>query len=274
MSTIADPIAAAREQVVNPYQQDGNPALGPSKINTYLRCPRSYQYQYIERIKRASSPAASLGTAVHSVIEHAHRLRWTEADADAAGELMLQTWEEVRPHTSDPQDPDANKGAVAAATEWLPWYLHWTRDQQDIVLEERFELTLGDSGIQMRGTIDRVYHDGARAVLSDVKSGKRATPQGELDTDLQLTVYAWACTELGLTPDALQHCYVRLAKTAETTRSRGYVLATLQHVVEPVAAAIEASVFPCNPSPKFGCSFCDYKAHCPIGAGAGEGDAA
>ncbi|MEI6501355.1 MAG: PD-(D/E)XK nuclease family protein, partial [Armatimonadota bacterium] len=86
---LTDPIAAAVAQVASPYQQ-ATPYLGTSKITTFLYCPRQFYYGYILKVQVPGSPAATLGTAIHSVIQHAHRMNWTSANADEAKALMLE----------------------------------------------------------------------------------------------------------------------------------------------------------------------------------------
>lgn len=271
--TPSESIADALQQVVSPYQQDGNPALGPSKISTYLRCPRAYRYQYVDRIARKSSPAAALGTTVHAVVRHIHAARWTADRAEDAAKMMLQAWGEVRGETSDPDNPDASAGAQAAAMEWLPWYLGWIKGQVDVAFEERWELPYR-YGIVMRGTIDRVYRQDGRRVLSDVKSGKRTPSAGDLANDLQLSIYSWACGELGIPPDTCELVMIRQRNTVETVRSAEYVAAVMEETVVDVARGIEAGLFPCNTCSQFGCGFCDYKSLCAVGQGDNGGEAA
>lgn len=263
-----DPIAAAVQQVSTPYQQDDNPALGASKVSTYLRCPRAYKYQYVDRLPRASSPAAALGTTIHSVIEHIHRSNWGPAQAEDVAGLLLEAWSEVRPLTADPDDPDAAKSAVEAANVWLPRYLQWREGQIDVAVEERWELPVPFTNITMRGTIDRIYRADGQNVLSDVKSGKRAPSATDLRTDLQLSVYAWAARELGLKLGRCELVMIRKGDVLEVPRDDEQIEAAMYEIVAPAAAAIATGHFPCNPSSQYGCSYCDYTATCPVGKAA------
>jgi putative RecB family exonuclease len=264
----ADAITRAVAQVDEPYQVQTD-ALGASKLSTYLRCPRAYRYQYVEKIKVPSSPAAALGTAIHSVIQQIHLSRWTLDQADTVADLMASTWEEIRVRTADPDDPEAATGAVQAANEWLPWYLHWRRDQIDVAVEERWELTVTNLGpaVTLRGTIDRVYRADGKSVLSDVKSGKRAPSEQDLATDLQLSIYAWACRECGFEPDGIEIVMLRSKKVLQTARTSAYLDGVISHTVLPAAQGIAAGVFPCNPSSRFGCGYCDFQSLCPVGKG-------
>jgi hypothetical protein len=266
-------IAAAIQQIATPYQTETQ-ILGPSKIISLLTCARQYELQYIERVSRLCSPAAAVGTCFHSVAEHARRSRWSAEHADAAADLMLRLWEEAAPLTSDPASPDANKRVQGAVTEWLPWYLWWYGKQQPILTEERWTLDVPGTDCQLRGTIDSYYSEQGQRVLSDIKTGARKPSESDLRMDLQLTLYWWACREMGSSPTVAEQCLPAKQMTVRTTRTDEFIDATIERVVIPAARFIEGGVFPANPASRYGCGYCDVRQHCPIGAGAGEGEAA
>lgn len=265
-----DPVAAAVEQVATPYQQ-ATPYLGTSKLTTYLYCPRQFYYQYILKVQCAANPAATLGTCVHSIIQHAHRMNWTTANADEAKALLLETWAETKQYTTDPADPQTNLAVQAAGDEWLPWYLWWTRTQIDVAVEERWEFPVGDSGVTLTGTIDRIYREAGRLLLSDVKSGRRALSPADLANDLQLSIYAWAAGQMDLSLDGLEHVVVRKQKTLSTIRTPEYISAVIEQTVLPTAKAIEVAAetdtWTCNTASKWGCGFCRFQFVCEVGSG-------
>lgn len=241
-------------------------ALGPSKINTYLQCPRQYQYKYIERIPAPSSPAAALGSTFHTIVSMARAERWTPDCALQAAEALTELWDIVRPETSDPDDPDTAKSFIAARDQWMPWYLEWSEPQEDIWVEKLFEIEA--FGVQLQGTVDRVYTQDGRTVISDVKTGKRTPSDSDMASDLQLSLYSYAYRQLsGSAEDALEICQVRTQRTPQTHRTDEYLAAVIADVVVPVAVAIEQGIFPCNPATKFGCGYCDYRQGCPVGRG-------
>ena len=241
-------------------------ALGPSKISTYLQCPRQYQYKYIDRIPAPSSPAAALGSTFHAIVSKARAEHWTPDCAGQAAEALTELWDIVRPETSDPDDPNAAAAFLDARDKWLAWYLEWSEPQDDIWVEQFFDLEV--MGIELQGTVDRVYTQDGRTVISDVKTGKRTPSDSDLGTDLQLSLYSYAYRLLTeSTEDALEICHVRTQKTPQTHRTDKYLEAVIADVVVPVAVAIEQGIFPCNPATKFGCGYCDYQQGCPVGRG-------
>jgi len=204
---------------------------------------------------------------VHSVVKHIHLAKWGPEHADAAAELLLELWRDVRECTSDPANPDTAESAQKAALDWLPWYLNWQQRQVTVAIEERWELTVPHTFLTLTGTIDRVYRAEGKSVLSDVKTGKRTPPAADLATDLQLSLYTWACNELGLSPDVIELVMMRMKSTVATTRSAEYLDAVIYDTVIPAAAGIAAGIFPANPSSKYGCGYCDYQSLCPVGRG-------
>lgn len=243
--------------------------LGASKIATYLKCPKAFELQYVQRVPHRSSPAAAAGTTIHHVISEGHKLGWGPKDADKAAQALLDKWAEVAPLTSDPANPDSAALIQQAADSLIPWYLGWSETQTNIAVEEQWECELAP-GITMRGTLDRAYRADGQVVISDIKTGKRAPSAGDLATDLQLTIYSAAFRRLAsIDEDALEIVHLRKREDGllRTHRTSEYIQAVMEYTVMPTARAIAAGHFPANPSSKFGCGYCDVSSSCPVGQG-------
>lgn len=244
--------------------------LSPSRINCYLKCPRSYYYQYIERVQMPASPAMAVGSAVHEAIQKVHAAKWSLANKDEAAAALDELWQEQLQRTADPENPDAAKDIAAARDVWLPWYLQWIEPHVDIAVEEEFTLPIPGTDLAMRGFIDRVYRADGETIISDVKTGKRAPSAGDLATDLQLSMYSWAYREMvpGNCENALEIVQIRSKTVLRTTRTDEYLQHVVDDVIVPTAQAIQAGFFPANPGTKYGCSYCQYQGVCPVGQGA------
>ncbi len=263
------PVDQLAAEIVNPYQMEST-CLGPSKIVQYLRCPMSYKLKYVDRIPTKSSPAASVGSTVHKVIEVAHRCGWSAENMDEATALLEELWPAVSVHTTDPEDPQASKSILQARDVWLPWYLSWQGGQRTIASEERWRIDLETNGmiIPMEGTIDRVYRIDGSVIVSDVKTGQRKPSPDDLASDLQLSLYSWAFREMsGQEEDAIEIVWMRTQETLRTRRSREYIARVIEHQVVPAARGIQAGQFPCNTNTRYGCNYCDHKSHCPLQGG-------
>lgn len=248
--------------------------LSPTKITTYLRCPRSYYYQYVEKATVPKSPAMVVGSVVHEVIQLIHERDWTLADKDSAAAALEGLWADRCGETTDPEDPAANGSIGDACNTWLPWYLRWREGQIDIAVEEKWELPVPGTDLVMRGIVDRVYRTDGETIISDVKTGKRAPSMQDLNTDLQLSLYSWAYREMSgqNREDAIEVVQIRSKQTLRSRRTDGYLQRVIADTVTPTATAIQAGLFPANPATKFGCGYCDYQMLCPVGQGCNGGD--
>jgi RecB family exonuclease len=257
-------VAATVPCVTDSYHVE-SPHLGASKIATYLKCPRMYELTYVLKVPAPKSVYAALGTCIHAVVRQAHAARWQPEDAAKAEASLRALWEQTRPETDDPDNPEVAQSLEKACLQWLPWYLHFIGPQIDVCVEERWQLEL--CGITLEGTIDRVYRQDGEVILSDVKSGARKPSQADLDNDLQLSIYSYAVRELGIAEDAAELVWLRTQERLRTTRTDEYLRAVMQQTVLPVARAIEAGIYPAHTQSKYGCNFCSYTAICDVGRG-------
>ncbi len=274
-----DPVETGVYDILHPYQQE-SVHLGPSKISTFLGCPREYRYQYVDRLAKRGSGAAMLGSTVHKAIQRIHAMHWGPAHADEAAQFCLEVWQGVRDHSTDPDNPEIAKGLRDATDVWLPWYLTWQENQIDVVVEERFTFpVVGLSegwevlqGVTLQGTIDRVYREDGVTVLSDVKTGKRSPSAQDMETDLQLSLYSYAYQVLaGEMPGRIEILQLRQRQAFLAARTPEYLDHVMLDVVGPVAQQIrychETDWWPCNPRRQFGCAYCDYQSLCQVGQG-------
>lgn len=173
-----------------------------SQLSTYLECPESYKYKYIERIPEQPAIWSIGGTAFHTCAEQVMRGEepdwdgaWQQAYAEvvrrdpAAGELPLDDWRKANKGTEDAtwwgwHGPKMVEGFVT----WKNTIAHQLvplSDGDRIYLEHRFEVPLG--GVQVVAIPDALITDehGNLNIL-DYKTGKdQRGPAGSL----QLGVY-------------------------------------------------------------------------------------
>jgi len=255
----------------------GSPHLGASKIATYLKCPRQYEYSYVLKTPARKSVYAALGVMIHFVCNKARAEHWTAKEAPLAAGLLTDLWAETRPVTDDPNNPNVAVSFDKARLEWLPWYLHFVQDQVDVCTEEHWVIELPegtipgqDLTITLEGTIDRVYHQDGIVVVSDIKSGARKPSPADLNRDGQLSLYSWAVRQQGVREDALELVWLRTQELLRTVRTDEYLAMYLEKTVLPVARGIAAGYFAANPNPIYGCNFCPYSHICEVGVGCCE----
>lgn len=280
-----DPVAQIVHQIAHPYQVTSD-ILGPSKIDSYLKCPLAYRLKYIERVPGRRRAPAALGSAIHGVIAHAHQEGWSDRDSGDAAGMLEAIWDGLA-DVEGADDPDVIVSYRQARDVWLPGYLGWAAGQQTLCVETRWQCeveTEDGTVIPLQGTIDRVYEDSdGTMVVSDVKSGERAPSKDTIATHLQLSLYSLAFRQstAGDGSEALELVHLRgfdsrggraagsglLPHQFRTSRTWEYLDAVIDHVVIPVHQQIEAGIFPAHPGSLYGCNHCDVQHSCPIGQG-------
>ena len=269
---VSDAIAASVQSIRDPYQVRSS-ALGPSKIITYLQCPLQYKLRYLDRVTCPVRAEAALGSAIHSVIKFGHQWQWQADRADSSAEMLEAIFEGVEPEGRD--EPTVLVSYRQARDVWLPWYWWWQGSQKTVLVEEKWAAAVDpedcaglEAPVELEGTIDRVYLEGERFVVSDVKSGARAPGASSLANHLQLSLYAWAFDRACVREDsALELVHLRGQTTCRTRRTPEYLQAVIRDTVVPVARAIQAGIFPAHPGSLYGCQYCVCRAHCVVGAG-------
>jgi CRISPR/Cas system-associated exonuclease Cas4 (RecB family) len=187
------------------------PHTSVSRVKSYLACPRRYFYQYIERLAPAFRPLALVfGTAWHETLgEH---LLHTPREGDVPLEKLRAHLRDglVRGIAADGipvlfEEEEQDVGAVVdTALRMLDAFITRVplpRRVHGVELAFRLELADSISGETypepLIGALDAVVDEDGRAVVWELKSGKRKWTQDALDFDLQPTAYRIAARALG-----------------------------------------------------------------------------
>jgi putative RecB family exonuclease len=261
----------------------------PTRLGTWLDCPRRYRMSYLDRPPPVKGPPwahNSLGASVHNALAGWWRLPRGQRTVPAAVGLLESGWIE---------DGFAGPGQSARYRRWAAGLVEAYASRLDPAAEpvgvERTVATRTEV-IAVSGRIDRL--DQRRApdgtgdlVVVDYKTGRRAPTVDDARTSLPLALYAIAaertlrrpCRRVELhhlptsavlawdhTPDSLAR-HLRRAEDIATECSAADALVRGDPDAAPSADQLE-DVF--RPSPGPGCGWCDYRAHCPEGSAASE----
>lgn len=195
-----------------------------SQTQTFLQCPRKYQYKYVDKIKEKefeSSPDLILGHSVHAALEWMYnqinifkipdkddllvkfKEQWESEIAEATKEKPLQLkWEQTLEdyirrgihylsNYYDKYAPFAGISVVATEASIifdLNPTLH--NDGLEIPLASPSPFAKGDkNGIKFRGFIDRLDKEGETFVINDYKTNKNLPPESKEEYREQLTLY-------------------------------------------------------------------------------------
>jgi RecB family exonuclease len=258
----------------------------PTRLSTWLDCPRRYRMSYLDRPAPPKGPPwahNSLGASVHAALAAWWRRPLAERTVAAAGDLLDQGWIDLG----------------FAADEQSLTYRGWARqlvedyvqrlDPADEPIGVERTVATRTERIAVSGRIDRLDDradpaaGGSELVVVDYKTGRTLLTTDDARASLPLALYALAAervmrrrcrrVELHHLPSgtvlAWEHSAEALARQ----------LGRAEDIAGECAAADDAyrggldqagldRVFP--PQPGRMCGWCDYQRHCPEGLAATE----
>jgi len=263
-------------------------ACTPTRLSTWLDCPRRYRMTYLDRPPPAKGPPwahNSLGASVHNALAGWWRLPRAGRTVPGAGDLLDQGW----------------IGEGFADSLQSARYRHWARGLVEAYVAgldpasepigvERTVATRTDL-IAVSGRIDRLDDrrgpDGrGELVVVDYKTGRHLLTVDDARTSLPLALYALAAERVMRRPCRrveLHHLPTGRVLAWEHTPES---LARQLRRAEDIAAECETAdeqfraekdggraptapgAFP--PRPGSWCGWCDYRACCPEGSAASE----
>jgi len=256
----------------------------PTRLATWLDCPRRYRMSYLDRPAPPKGPPwahNSLGASVHNALAAWWRLPLPRRTVEAAGTLLSQGWI-GEGFTGDAQS--------ARYRDWARSLVEAYVDRLDPADEpvgvERTVATRTDR-IAVSGRIDRLDERpradgvGAELVVVDYKTGRHLLTVDDARSSLALAVYALAaaralrrdCRRVELhhlpsgqvlawehTPETLQRHLRRAEDLAQECADAD------ERMRSGLPAESYDEVFPPRTGPS--CGWCDYLRNCPEGRAA------
>jgi RecB family exonuclease len=274
-------------------------ACTPTRLSTWLECPRRYRMSYLDRPPPGKGPPwahNSLGASVHNALAGWWRLPRGQRTVPAVGDVLEQGW--IADGFADPQQSARYrrwaKGIVEA-------YVSGLDPASEPVGVERTVATRTDL-IAVSGRIDRLDDrrgpDGSSdLVVVDYKTGRHVLSVDDARTSLPLALYALAAERVMRRPCRrveLHHLPTgRILAWEHSEESLARQLGRAEAIAEECAAADERfragrgdgtagtaeegaghAAAPLDevfaPRPGTWCGWCDYRAHCPEGSAASE----
>ena len=170
--------------------------LSPSKVDTYLGCPRQFLYNYIEKpIPFRFNKYFFMGSAIHKIIELFHT-KVHKVRPDQWALLMKACCNKA--HKSYPfmkkyATMDLDKRDVTSIQTMAQKYLNYIRKEglpNTISAEKMFRVSA--NGVLVMGKADRVdkLEEGSVKII-DYKSSAKPKPKKEAVKSVQLPTYGW-----------------------------------------------------------------------------------
>lgn len=248
--------------------------LSYSSVSTYLRCPRSWRYRYLEKVASPVGVALPFGSAFHEAVEQYLTMRHS-GDALPPAELFDAAWQTQLERREDidwrDETPDSmldlgtrmltDDGVLAQLDSIKPLVL------DDVpVIEKRVSMTVPGVPIPIIGYIDLITDDG---VPGDLKTSSRKWYGDKAEKEMQPVFYLATLNQEGyeLNPERRFRHYVftktkaPAAQVLETTRTVADMM-WLFGLIGEVWQAIVAGAFPPNPGSWLCPKYCDYSDIC------------
>ncbi len=258
-------------------------ACTPTRLETWLDCPRRYRMSYLDRpVPRKGPPWAhnSFGASVHNALAGWWRLPRPDRTVAAAGRLLERGW-----IGDGYAGPDQSARYRQTARRMVERYVAGLDPAAEPAGVER-TVSTRTGRIALSGRIDRLDRrasagGGQELVVVDYKTGRRPLTSADAKASLPLALYALAAerslrapcrrVELHHLPTGTVHVceHSPASLTRQLGRAEG-IAAECGQADERAKAGLSPGerdqVFPPRPGP--GCGWCDFRALCPEGTAA------
>ena len=255
----------------------------PTRLTTWLDCPRRYRMTYLDRPARPKGPPwahNSLGASVHNALAGWWRLPLARRVPEAAGVLLTRGWI---------GEGFADDGQSQRYRDWarqmVEAYVATLDPADEPTGVERTVATRTDL-IAVSGRIDRLdsrvsASGDAELVVVDYKTGRHVLTVDDARSSLALALYALAASrslrrdcrrvELHHLPTGQVIGWEHTAESlARHLRRAEDVAGECSDADDKMRAGLPEGqwdeVFPARPGPM--CGWCDYRRHCELGQAA------
>ena len=266
----AEPSVAAGALVLATGSQ-AKQQLSYTQLSMFLRCPRQYEYRYMQGLKVPPSGAMVQSRVWHQTVELNYRQK-IHSDHDLPlgemQEFFATQFDAALAKEEIAFEPGERPGTLKDQGTAIVAAHHKTiaPEVRPLLVEQPFTVALGeDFPFDLVGVWDLVERDGT---IADNKAYRKQPYQEDLDKDLQFTIYALGFRatrgeiEAGLRMDAIvkrKNPKVVQLHTRRTNSDCRWVLG----LIEQVGKAITSGIFYPNPNGRH-CTphFCGYWSRC------------
>ena len=259
---------------------DGMPtrlfACTPSRLTSWLDCPRRYRFTYLDRPAPPRGPAwahSTVGAAVHLALA-----RWWAEPRQRRTPLVARGLLDSGWQTDGfADDAQAERWRVRAG-DMVETYVA-TLDPSDEPVGVERTVAARTQTLALSGRIDRVDRRGDELVVVDYKTGRSVLTTDDARGSLALALYALASGRTLRAPCTrveLHHLPTgRVVAFDHTEQSLARHLSRAEAVGAEAVAAAQAllaggdpdALFPARPGRM--CGWCDRRSSCPEGRAAG-----
>lgn len=246
----------------------------PSKLTTWLDCPRRYRMTYVDRPPPPRGPAwahNTVGAAAHLALARWWDLPMEKRNGAAARGLLEGAWQ--TDGFSDEQQAHRWKGHAGDMVEGYAGALNPGDEPVGIERTVAFKTET----LAVSGRVDRIDQRGDEVVIVDYKTGRSALTTDDARGSLALALYAIAAARTLRKPCTkveLHHLPSgKVLSWEHTPETLGRHVGRAEKIAAEVAIAVQTpedpDAFPVRTSPV--CGWCDFVRVCPEGMAASGG---
>ncbi len=159
-----------------------NYAISVTHLNTYLRCPLSFYYNYVLRVPAAKNPNMSYGSAIHGLMEDVFTQFYMKGLRPSTPQI-IEIFEKQMFLQRSGFTPSGFKDFLESGKEDLPGYfmnresgwikhMHFAPEKKISVLFDEIPIT---------GVLDRVDIDNKQVMVTDYKTGNPTNSKSKLN---------------------------------------------------------------------------------------------
>lgn len=238
-----------------------------SEIQTFLKCPKQWEFRYVLGQKTPPKAALTLGSAVDAAVTY-NLIEKIKTGVDLTAEAVLDTYStdfDTKAKETEWGDDDAGKQKDMGAQLVRLHHLEAAPTIHPATVQESF-LIETDAGYDLGGTIDFTETNG---IIADTKTSKNSYDEAAIERALQPALYDFAYESIHKKPaEGFRFDVLVKTKTPKLQRISGKVSARdrewLFDTITNVHKAIEAGVSTPAPDGAWWCSkdWCGYWSQC------------
>lgn len=187
-----------------------------SKVRTWRRCPKSFDYKYNQSLTRKVAPGAlTRGVVFHEMLDSVVMGTDWNTPLDEYKKVYNGLWAEEAEQYMPPEELESLFHRYRAK---------WAGDGLDFQGKSEITVEVEHRGLKFKGIIDKLPLDKEKRLwVMDHKTHKILPDENARFSDLQTVLYYWAVRENGTTPDGVLWDYVRTKPPAipEVLKSGG-----------------------------------------------------
>jgi len=246
-----------------------------SALDTFRQCPLKYKYQVIDKIKAPKTKEQVFGNKIHKALQFFHLKQPISPTLNELLTYLKEIWPTGEENVFLDEQEDLIYFSEAIKILKNYYLQHQKLKEKPITLntEIRFEALLEhpknkNQKVLLKGFIDKVDKTEQGIEVVDYKTTKKLPSQQEVDSNLQLSLYALGVigrwpqfAKQGLENIKLTFYFLKHQEAIVTKRTKEQ-LDKVQEQVWETLAEIEKSDFEARSGPL--CDWCGYKRICPM----------